>query len=169
MIEKGTEAVGLGGLTGQPHLFVEPETSPAHRNNMIAHRRICPDCLSAYKRSVGGRQAALKRGHPWGRGAWPAAIYHAEPTRKCRKHHMQSLSDSSARRAGLARATPKWADRAAIKVVYDQCAETTQRTGIRHEVDHIVPLKGKRVCGLHVHWNLRVITRAENGAKSNRY
>lgn len=136
---------------------------------MIAHRKICPDCLSVYKRSVGGKRSAVKYGRPWGSGAWPDAVYHVEPTRKCRAHHAQSLADSVARRAGLERATPKWVDRREITAIYEQCASVTRQTGIRHEVDHIVPLRGKRVSGLHVPWNLCVITAAENSAKSNRY
>lgn len=131
-------------------------------------RHLCPDCLSDYKRSREGR-AAKKARIAWGKGYWPEWIYHEEETRKCRKHHVQALADSAARRAGLDMATPKWADRKAIKAVYDEALRLTKITGVRHEVDHIVPLKGERVSGLHVHWNLRAIPHHENRKKSNRF
>ena len=63
------------------------------------------------------------------------------------------------------RATPRWADIAAIKAIYAECVQTQNRTGVKHEVDHIVPLRGRTVCGLHVHWNLQILSRTENRKK----
>lgn len=45
----------------------------------------------------------------------------------------------------------------------------TNSTGIVHHVDHVIPLQGRTVSGLHVAGNLRVITASENVKKHNRY
>jgi 5-methylcytosine-specific restriction endonuclease McrA len=130
--------------------------------------KLCPDCLSIYKRSVDGKKAR-KLNVAWGKGFWPSFIYHDQDTRKCVKHHAQALADSAIRRALKNNATPKWANKKAIKSIYQNCILLSQRTGIKHEVDHIVPLRGLNVTGLHVESNLQIISSIKNRSKSNKY
>lgn len=76
------------------------------------------------------------------------------------------------RRAAKMRATPPWLTdrhRKEIQMVFEKAAQLTAATGIPHHVDHIVPLKGKSVSGLHVPWNLQILTAFENISKKNRF
>ena len=65
------------------------------------------------------------------------------------------------REAKKLKATPFWADLEAIKKIYLDCPHN-------YTVDHIVPLQGKNVCGLHVEYNLQYLTSIENSKKSNK-
>lgn len=77
------------------------------------------------------------------------------------------------RHAQKLKATPAWAEdeyeQLVIVEMYDLARRKTELTGIIWHVDHIVPLQSKRVCGLHCMANLRVITKAENCSKQNRF
>ena len=60
-------------------------------------------------------------------------------------------------------------DKRQINLIYSACAKVSKSTGKLHEVDHIVPLLGENVCGLHVPWNLAIIPKAMNRSKSNAF
>jgi len=69
------------------------------------------------------------------------------------------------RRAAKLQRTPSWADKEQIGMWYS-VAEVLSRGGVEFHVDHIVPLQGKEVCGLHSHDNLQVLPWFENLRKS---
>lgn len=86
---------------------------------------------------------------------------------KNRAHFYALLSKRRARKLS---ATPSWlspADLAEIEGIYQHAHILTQITGEPYDVDHIVPLQGKNVCGLHVPWNLQAIPASTNRSKSN--
>jgi len=102
------------------------------------------------------RPAAVLREY---RNAWKAA------------NKTQVLADNKVRRRKHRDATPPWLTRkqkSEIRQLYQIAITMTQTTGEQYVVDHIVPLRSEEVCGLHVPWNLRVITQEENLKKSNK-
>jgi|ETNvirenome_6_85_1030632.scaffolds.fasta_scaffold25472_4 5-methylcytosine-specific restriction endonuclease McrA len=60
-------------------------------------------------------------------------------------------------------ATPTWVDLEAINAVYREAKEK----GLA--VDHIIPITNEQVCGLHVPWNLQLLTKQENSRKYNHF
>lgn len=83
----------------------------------------------------------------------------------------QVRADTKARRRKHRQATPPWLNRkqkSEIRQLYQIAITMTKTTGEQYVVDHIVPLRSDFVCGLHVPWNLRVMTQEENLKKSNK-
>lgn len=75
------------------------------------------------------------------------------------------------RRAANAKAyfSPTECDEFLLTEVYALRDMRTASTGIKWEVDHVIPLVSGEVCGLHTWWNLRVIPMRENRVKSNKF
>ena len=92
--------------------------------------------------------------------------------RKFRQENKGSVNNRCARRRSKkAKATPIWStkeDSLEIKTFYIEAARLTKETGIRYDVDHILPINGKTISGLHVHWNLQILPRNLNVRKGNR-
>lgn len=66
-------------------------------------------------------------------------------------------------------ATPRWADPKAMLLTYAYAKLLTIMTGVRHHVDHVVPIVSDTVCGLHCHQNMRAVPASENCSKGNRW
>ena len=76
---------------------------------------------------------------------------------------------SSKYHASKLQRTPKWANMEKIKKFYIQAHELTESTGIEHAVDHIIPLQGEFISGLHIETNLQILTKSKNSSKSNKF
>jgi hypothetical protein len=98
--------------------------------------------------------------------------YHRNAHRRWSKDNpAKVIANANKRRADFRLRIPAWLTQEhweEINVVYLKAAELTKRTGIPHCVDHIYPLRGKTSSGLHVPWNLQVLTQSENLHKSAR-
>lgn len=88
-----------------------------------------------------------------------------------RKNAAKCSAKTSRRRAAQLQATPGWLTaihQAQIEEFYEVAQARSVQTGVPHQVDHIEPLQGARSRGLHVPWNLQVLTQADNAAKKNK-
>lgn len=83
------------------------------------------------------------------------------------RQRILNAARQAARRAAVRRRVP-WYDSDAVKAVYAE-ADVRRLAGEDVQVDHLVPLRSKLVCGLHVQGNLVVLLRVPNQAKGNRH
>lgn len=139
----------------------------------------CPDCVNA-----NGRK--WREENPDAYRLW-SADKKAELHRRNRQWREQNQEHLSRSFAAWARANPDkinalvakrnaakknalvpWANLEAVGAIYAEATRLTRETGVRHEVDHIYPLQGETICGLHWEGNLQILTKTENIRKKNR-
>lgn len=126
----------------------------------------------ANKKKALSSTAAWRKANPdWEanyRAANPGAM-RAKSSAWAKTHPAKVNARNARRHAGKLRATPAWANQFFIDEIYDLAQRRTKALGVKHHVDHIVPLQSPMVCGLHVENNLRVIPALDNISKKNRW
>lgn len=96
--------------------------------------------------------------------------YISKMRRQYRQDNMDKIGSAAAyRRAYKAQRTVPWSNKRAITSIYREAQRLTKVTGIQFHVDHIYPLKGKSVSGLHTEDNLQILTCHDNMTKHNRH
>ena len=130
------------------------------------HRSACKEC-ELERRSGPYREKILKNAerNNRARGHVPLEEYRA----KRRANAIPQSFFVAKRRAQKKKATPVWADQDYIKDLYRNAKEASEIFKVAFEVDHIVPLQGKDVCGLHCEYNLQILTADENRSKGNKH
>lgn len=122
----------------------------------------------------GGNCTECQRENSWKISKEDRAIYYRQNKEK-RKHFTQRWREMNRdkvnakvakRRAAQSNATPLWLTNMQHKEIQNFYTKAIERN---LTVDHIIPLKSKTVCGLHVPWNLQLLSKAENCSKGNRY
>lgn len=170
---------------GLKHYFTGKPCKRGHIALRPVKTGMCSECSAEYSREYrrlnGDKHRACSR--RWSRNNAERAreksrLYNAnadpekkrEIRRKWKKANraycaFENRTGSLARRKRL----PAWADLDAIREFYEVAAERTAKTGEQWHVDHVIPLRGKLVSGLHVHTNLQLLPAKENLRKSSKF
>ena len=78
------------------------------------------------------------------------------------RNKKKQLAKMNMEKAEKLKRTPTWGEKDKIAEFYENCPDG-------HHVDHVIPLRGKNVSGLHVLGNLQYLTAKENFTKGNKF
>jgi hypothetical protein len=133
------------------------------KGSLLGRQAVCKDCKRSYQRSqyYRDRESAKER-----------VKSRYQRVKNTASYRLYKAAKGAKRRCSEINATPSWLNQEqmqSIKDFYWLSKDLQSITGETYHVDHIVPLKGKNVCGLHVPWNLQVLPADINLSKGNRY
>jgi hypothetical protein len=151
------------------------ESYEFHKNSSCKSRGYsyyCKECTKPKTRALynENKQKSKELTYAW-RAKNPEKLSDIN-SRYSKNNRAKRTYQGSIYRAYKGKATPKWlteSDLLHIKAKYQLSAMLSKNTGEIWHVDHVIPLRGKNVCGLHVPQNLKVITAMQNSQKRNEY
>lgn len=145
-------------ITGQRFARLLVIKRVANKGKNVMWECLCDCGISTVARGTGIRAGEIKScGCLGDENRKTASVTHGKSyTREYRR------ALTNAYRQRCRNATPFWVDKVLLKQVYANCPHG-------YEVDHVVPLKGENVCGLHIPSNLQYLVKSENRSKTNKF
>lgn len=158
--------------------------SKSTRSGKSTYQNYCKGCNSSYKKELGFTTKKYQSRTRYDRSQKKKDYMKrydlvnkkakSEYRKKFRKENRERLAPleiyrANKRRAMKCNATPSWSQEDKIKVLYEKAKWLESLTGKKYHVDHIIPLQGKNVCGLHVWENLQILEMKLNIRKSNKF
>jgi hypothetical protein len=144
-----------------------------NRNSKDGHAHMCKPCAiqnTKFYYDLRDRDERLEVKRAWQDKNREHVNFYNDSWRK--NNPEQHAARQAERRARKNKATPNWLSedqRKATKDIYKLSKKLERLFGVKYHVDHIVPLKGENICGLHVPWNLQILEASLNLRKSNKF
>lgn len=156
---------------GLPRYFTGKPCLQGHVSERYTHNKTCCACANA---TANKSKAKNRKKYSESSGVWqrmnPEKVAEYQRARNKRFPGLRNLWTANYRNAKATR-MPAWLNDGQLfemESAYTYCA-ALRKIGLDYHVDHIVPLRGKMVSGLHVPWNLQVIPGRDNMSKGNRF
>lgn len=139
----------------------------------FGHRPKCKDCFNSERKERYSKNPTKEKlkNFEWNTKNRDKRNKYTEKYRQSTRGKAVKLHLQRKRELSKLKRTPPWLSDKQLKDIskfYLKAKRLTESTGVVYHVDHIVPLQGKNVCGLHVPWNLQVIPSKDNLKKRNK-
>ena len=145
------------------------ESFTADKRLKVGVRAVCKECHSAYykKYNKDNKVEANKKSREYYNKHKDRLAVLKKDYTKDNLAHFNSYN--ALRRANKIKATPSWADHDAVKRLYIVSRFMKDKLGENYHVDHMIPLNGENICGLHCETNLQLMPALENMSKGNSF
>lgn len=142
------------------------------KRGYLGYKSECRECQSIYRKAHYERNAEKARQQridSYNNNKEKEAAYRKKYNQSTRGKALKCALQQK-RKTEQKKRIPLWSDLERIKSYYNVCAFFNEVNGYtKYHVDHIIPLQGKLVSGLHVHNNLQVILAKDNMSKNNKF